>query len=157
MNFKGHGAATVSKQKIEAVVLARYPDIEPDVPVEKQKGHMPDNSLKELQEADEERATRPQKKRTSMYLEYEKSAPPGDVARALEICLDDIRPNASTIDKHATSCTDPETKRRGTFERFALQTDRKPIPQWESKWISFIRPDVIPRMCSGPDFDKENR
>ena len=84
----------------------------------------------------------------------DKNATPGDGARSLERCLEDIRPQAVCMDKSVQACSDPATLREGALERHGdvhVQTGGKAILQWHSKYLSQVLPCVIPRMVSGPD------
>ena len=71
-----------------------------------------------------------------------------------------MRPKAFLIERDAGACADPAALRRGVLERHGnlhIQTGNDFVKQWQSQYFSQIMPFVIPRMCSGPDFDKENR
>jgi hypothetical protein len=88
----------------------------------------------------------------------EKNATPSDGARALEECLEDLRPKAFTLDKSAAACTDPASLKAGALERFGelhVHAGREFINQWHSKYFSQVLPFVIPRMVSGPDYETE--
>ena len=90
----------------------------------------------------------------------EKNATPGDGARTLEKCLEDLRPHAICLDKNAKACSDPATLRHGALERYGelhINTGRKEQMQFHSKYTSQGLPFVLPRMVSGPDYYPDKR
>ena len=103
-------------------------------------------------------STEPLKKRRRRL--SEKNATPGDGARSLEQCLEDIRPHAMCVDKSVQACSDPGTLREGALERYGelhTQTGGKEILQFHSKYFSQVLPFVIPYMVSGPDYFPDQR
>ena len=85
----------------------------------------------------------------------EKNATPGDGARSLEACLEDIRPHAICVDRTAAAASDPQTQREGGLERFGelkANTGGKEILQFCTKYPAQVLPFVFPHMVSGPDF-----
>ena len=90
----------------------------------------------------------------------EKNATPGDGARTLDNCLEDLRPHAICLDKNVKACSDPATLREGALERYGelhVNTGRKEQCQFHSKYTSQVLPFVVPRMVSGPDYYPDRR
>ena len=90
----------------------------------------------------------------------EKNATPGDGARSLEACLEDIRPHAICVDRTAAAASDPQTQREGCLERFGelkVSTGGKEINQFCPKYFSQVLPFVFPQMVSGPDYFPDQR
>ena len=78
----------------------------------------------------------------------EKNATPGDGARSLEACLEDIRPHAICVDRTTSAASDPQTQREGGLERFGdlhIQTGHKEINQFCTKYFSQVLPFVFHR------------
>ena len=90
----------------------------------------------------------------------EKNATPGDGARSLEACLEDIRPHAICVDRTTSAASDPQTQRESGLERFGdlhIQTGHKEINQFCTKYFSQVLPFVFPQMASGPDYFPDQR
>ena len=90
----------------------------------------------------------------------EKNATPGDGARSLEACLEDIRPHAICVDRTAAAASDPQTQREGGLERFGelkANTGGKEILQFCTKYPAQVLPFVFPHMVSGPDYFPDQR
>ena len=76
----------------------------------------------------------------------EKNATPGDGARSLEACLEDIRPHAICVDRTAAAASDPQTQREGCLERFGelkANTGGEEINQFCPKYFSQVLPFVF--------------
>lgn len=131
------------RQKIRKDVAREYPE----------NDTVPQSLLEviESQEAPEQ----PESKRRRFF--HEKNATPGDGSRDLSECFNDIRPDSICMDKDATSCIDPATRRERAVERcgdlqVVVQQQGREIVQFHPKYLSQILPLTIPRMVSGPDF-----
>ena len=156
--FRGKGSAEELRQRMRAAVLREYPETEHQKPEAERTGTIPPcikAMLDEAQADEKEMDVSAGAGRKRQRLLHEKNATPGDGARTLEACLEDIRPHAVCVDKSAQACTDPATLREGALERYGelkVQTGGKEICQFHSKYFSQILPFVIPYMVSGPDF-----
>ena len=136
-----------------------YPEKEAAVPETERIGTIPQSILQLLEEAEkediaEQQVLSEQKHKRRRLLE-DKNATPGNGARRLEECLDDIRPHAICVDKSTAASSDPATLQAGAIDRYGdlhIQTSAKDIMKFHSKYVSQVLPFAIPRMCSGPDF-----
>ena len=140
--FRGKGLAVDLRQQMRAAVAKEYPG-EDEVPKE----------LWECLAATMEEET--QRKAYQVQIHDVKNATPGDGGTTLEACLDNLRPQSVCLDKSATSCVDPEARRRAALVRsgvLPVEIKSKELTQFHSKYFSQALPLVIPRMVSGPDF-----
>ena len=165
--FRGKGSPAELRERMRTAVRREYPEIE-DGPEEERVGTVPPSILQLLREVEEGKETNadvsdrapllPPSRRRRLLTE--KNATPGDGARALETCLEDLRPYAMCLDKSVQACSDPATLREGALERYGelhVRTGGKEILQFHSKYFSQILPFVIPFMVSGPDFFPDKR
>ena len=156
--FRGKGSAALLKQRMRDAVAREYP-----MPADhgsEEDGFIPASVAAVLAEAEAERKEERVAKEAGGLLEKtrlmtDKNASPGDGARPMEECLQDLRPKACTLDRSTEACTDPETLRAGGLERYGelhVETGSRLVDQYHSKYPSQIFPFVIPRMVSGPDY-----
>ena len=165
--FRGKGSPLELKERMRTAVAREYPETEGHLPETEREGAIPTSILEALRAAEaEEEAGAPRAKtsegpaRPRARPSREKNATPGDGARPVASCLEDIRPHAMTVERSAAAASDPATLREGALTRYGdltVETGNKFIPQWHGKYFSQIMPFVIPRMVSGPDFDPEKR
>jgi hypothetical protein len=182
--FIGKGSAAALKERMRFAVAARYPETEAHLPEERRQGAIPESILQLLREQETEKRRRSaeagkapraeesavagsasasdsrRRSQGSVPILVEKNATPGDGARPVAQCLEDVRPKAFTLDRSTASCTDPDILRKGALERYGglhVQTGSRFIDQWQSKYFSQVLPWVIPRMVSGPDYDPERK
>ena len=135
-----------------------YPETEPEKPEDEREGHVPApilSLLEDPQHGEEERGDAEHRPHKRLRICNEKNATPGDGARSLDKCLEDIRPHAMCVDRSAKSASDPATQSEGALQSFGelqVQTGNKMIPQFESSYFSETLPFVFPHVCGGPDF-----
>ena len=160
--FRGKGSAQELRAKVREAVHREYPETEGDKPEAERVGHIPPSieALLDEREKGREDALPERPKKKLRLLSGEKNATPGDGARSVHECLDNVRPQAICVDKSSQASTDPGTQREGGLERqgeLNIKTGGKPISQYESKYFSQVLPLVLPYMCSGPDFFPHKR
>ena len=148
-----------NRMTVREIVQKKYPDANEGVPLVEQKGMIPDSIREELEDQEAFKDTVPKQSSTKPVVTV-KNATPGDVAKNVATCLDDIRPKAFTVDRDAGSCSTPDVMRTEALQRYGdlhIQTGSKFLPQWHSRYSAQILPFVIPRMCSGPDYSEDDR
>jgi len=164
--FRGKGSAEELRRRMREAVEREYPVAPADrgKPEEEQAGSVPPSILELLQEhhGSAEAAPEEEQECTAKRLRLfrEKNATPGDGARSVEACLEDLRPQTMCADRSAAACSDPGTQREGAIERYGqlnVCTGGKEILQFHSKYFSQVLPFVIPFMVSGPDFFPDQR
>jgi len=161
--FRGKGSAQQLREKVRATVEREYPETEGHKAESERIGSIPASiqallDAAEAAEVEDELATPAGPKRRRLI--NDKNATPGDGARSLEDCLEDLRPHAMCVDKGVQACSDPATLREGALERYGelhVQTGGKEIVQFHSKYFAQILPFVIPYMVSGPDYFPDQR
>ncbi len=141
--FRGKEAPEVLKRQIRLDVAREYPE----------NDAVPESLLEVMADSAEQRKSDGKKLR----IINEKNATPGNGARCLEECLDDLRPHSVCLDRSAKACSDTATRQAAAYERYGglkvqVQQKDKEIVQFHPKYISQALPFVIPRMVSGPDF-----
>ena len=154
--FCGKGSVQTLKAKMEAAVEKRYPDAEKHLPEERREGFVPKVILDNIHRQQKLEQCRAKRAR----LVEEKQATPGDGARALESCLDDVRPFSITNSRSTSAASEPASIREGALNRFGhldVHTKADAIPQWESQYFSHILPFVLPYMASRPDCHPNQR
>jgi hypothetical protein len=161
--FRGKGSAEELRVRMRTAVAREYPETEANVPDNAKTGHIPQSVLEVLEENTGSTGVGGAtgeyecKKRRMVN---EKNATPGDGAKTLENCLEDLRPHAMCLDKNVKACSDPATLRHGALERYGelhINTGRKERVQFHSKYTSLVLPFVVPRMVSGPDYYPDRR
>ena len=161
--FRGKGSAEELRIRMRTTVAREYPETESNVPDNDKTGHIPQSVLEVLQE---NKGSTGLSAATGEYeckkrrMVNEKNATPGDGARTLDNCLEDLRPHAICLDKNVKACSDPATLREGALERYGelhVNTGRKEQCQFHSKYTSQVLPFVVPRMVSGPDYYPDRR
>ena len=128
-------------------IAREYPETEEHVELSKRQGHIPKAIWETLALSPEEETMEQERRAKLPRMMQEKNATPGDTARSIEKCLDDVRPFAIAMDRKVTACTDPGTLRESALERYGeleVQTGSKAIPQWNSEYFSLVLPFVIP-------------
>ena len=162
--FRGKGSAAELRAKMRAAVEREYPEEEAAVPETERMGTIPRSIHQLLEESEKEDNTEQQvaseQKHKRRRLLEDKNATPGNGARRLEECLDDIRPHAICVDKSTAASSDPATLQAGAIDRYGdlhIQTNAKEVMQFHSKYFSQVLPFAIPHMCSGPDFFPDQR
>ena len=131
--FRGKGSAEELRRRMRDAVAKEYPETEENTTPEDREGSVPTAVAELLAELDIDKdgsdAGAPAMKRPRHYI-TEKNATPGDGARCLEECLDNVRPHAICVDKSAAAASDPGTLREGAREGFGelhIQTCGKEI------------------------------
>jgi hypothetical protein len=155
--FRGKGSAQDLKRRMEAAVALKYPEREGDIPEALREGFVP---ACVLEAHDEMQKQLREKTSTGLRIACEKNATPGDGARSLDTCLDELRPHSIDNDRSASAVTDPSTMRTGAIDRYGMlnvNIASKRLLQFHSKYFSQALPFVIPRMVSGPDFFPHQR
>jgi len=161
--FRGKGSAEELRVRMRTAVAREYPETELNVPDSEKTGHIPQSILEVLKENTDptggsgNSGEYDSKKRRMVN---DKNATPGDGARSLEKCLEDLRPHAICLDKNVKACSDPATLRQSALERYGelhVNTGRKELMQFHSKYTSQVLPFVLPRMVSGPDYYPDKR
>ena len=99
--FRGKGSAEELRRRMRDAVAKEYPETEEDTTPEDRVGSVPTAVAELLAELDIDKdgsdAGAPAMKRPRHYI-TEKNATPGDGARCLEECLDNVRPHAICVD-----------------------------------------------------------
>ena len=120
-----------------------YPDSKPET---RRDGFIPEVLMEIVEKQQEDRARRhvdaercgsDNRRRLPAYMR-QKNATPGDGARPMETCLDDVRPKAFTVDRETTASTDPGALAHGALQRYGelhIRTDTAFITQWHPKYI----------------------
>ena len=161
--FRGKGSAQELRARMREAVAREHPEMEPDKAPEARQGTIPKDILDFINKSmgekeDVAKDLMPAHKRRRFITE--KNATPGDGARSLETCLEDIRPHAVCMDRSTAACSDPAAQREGALERYGdlhIQTGGKEILQFHTKYFSQVLPFVFPQMASGPDYFPEKR
>ena len=136
--FHGKGSAEELREEMRKVIDVEYPETEPEKPEDEREGHVPASILSLLEEPErreDEEGDAERKPQKRLRISNDKNATPGDGARSLDKCLDDIRPHAMCIDRSAKSASDPATQSEGALQSFGelqLQTGNKMINQFKS-------------------------
>ena len=156
--FHGKGSAEELRREMRKVIDAEYPETEPDKPEDEREGHVPASILSLLEEperGEDEEGDAERKPQKRVRICNDKNATPGDGARSLDKCLDDIRPQAMCIDRSTKSASDPATQSEGALQSYGdleIQTGNKMITKFESSYFPEALPFVFPQVCGGPDF-----
>ena len=113
--FRGKGTAEELRDRMRRAVEREYPETEANKPEADRIGEIPASVATLLSEtqgdlAAEENVGSVAKKRRYIT---EKNATPGDGARSVEACLEDIRPHAICVDRSAAAASDPQALREG--------------------------------------------
>ena len=160
--FHGKGSAAELQERMRRVIGVEYPETELDKPEDEREGKVPASilSLLEDPEPGEEDGDAERKPQKIFRLCSDKNATPGDGARSLDKCLEDIRPHAICIDRSTKSASDPAAQSEGALQNWGeleAKTESKMIPQFESSYFSEALPFVFPHVCGGPDFFMRKR
>ena len=160
--FHGKGSAAELQEMMRRVIGVEYPETELEKPEDEREGHVPASilSLLEDPERGDEEGDAEHKPQKRLRICNDKNATPGDGARSLDKCLEDIRPHAMCIDRSTKSASDPATQSEGALQNWGelvAQTGNQMIPQFESSYFSEALPFVFPHVCGGPDFFMHKR
>ena len=106
------------KARMHAQVRKEYPDPEEDKPEEAREGYVPQAVLEVLEENEAEMMEdKKRKKQKVTNIGNDKNATPGDGARDIASCLENIRPNIITVGSSANAVTDPHTAKVTALEQ----------------------------------------
>ena len=161
--FRGKGSPMDLKAKMKRLVEDEYPETEAAKPEEEREGVVPAPLLEAMREAEERRREgelqgESWSKRLKLF--RTKNSTPGDSARCITKCMDNIRPMAMCMDRTSTSASNPADLRTAGWQGFGalhVQSGSKWLSQWCSKYFSQVLPFVFPRMVSGADFREEEK
>ena len=106
------------KARMHARVREEYPDPEEDKPEEAREGFVPQAILEVMDEREKELGEEKQRKRQKVTdIAHDKNATPGDGARDVASCLDNVRPNTLALGSSANAVTDPHTAKVTALEQ----------------------------------------
>ena len=121
--FRDKGSPQELKERVRQTVEKEYPETQGHLPEEQREGEVPSSLLQYLREAEETRRKEEasgQKWDKRLKLFRTKNATPGDGARSVDSCLDDIRPNILAMGSSASALTDPHTAKVTALEQYGI-------------------------------------
>ena len=134
--FRGKGSAKDLRERMRKAVERQYPETEAHKPLSERVGHIPpgvEALLRDSQNISTEEVTPGFNGSKRHKILTDKNATPGDGARSVEKCLDDLRPFAICVDKSAGASSNPATMREGALGKYGelrIQAAGKEINQF---------------------------
>jgi hypothetical protein len=112
--FRGKGSALELKAKMKSIVTSEYKETESHLPEDEREGTVPESLLTSMREAEERKRDAELQgeswnKRLKLF--RTKNSTPGDAARCITKCMDNIRPMAMCMDRNNRSASNPADMR----------------------------------------------